>query len=235
MTPLDRISTFYRKVLFESPLGAPALEYLRSRGFTDETIRNFDVGFSPSPIVDYKAIGALSYSDITKLEDIEHLFSLKGSSYGDKFNGRVTFPLKSPSGSTLGFAAREIDGSLPKYLNSAESSEYHKARCLYGLQLACESMYDNNYAILCEGYTDAMAFHQIGKDMAIACGGTYATAHQLALIGRYTKNLALAFDADDAGDGVTGQTTILARSMGFRVALLETVRGKDPAEVILSM
>jgi len=231
---LDRVSQFYHKVLFESPLGKQAIEYLYERGFTRETLEYFEVGFSPDILIDYLSIEALSYSDLTNLEDIEHLFKLKSGAHADKFKGRITFPLKSVANRTLGFAAREINGEHPKYLNSTESSEYHKARCLYGLQLASDSIYDSNYAILCEGYTDAMAFHQIGKTMAIACGGTYATQHQLALIGRYTKNLALAFDADEAGDGVTDKTTALAKSMGFRVAHLETERGKDPAEAILS-
>ena len=234
MTSLDRISRFYQRVLFESPLGESALSYLHDRGFTDEILKGFEVGYSPEVIVDYVSIKALNYSDLNKLEDLEHLFPLKGGVYKDKFNGRITFPLKTVGGRTLGFAAREINGELPKYLNSTESSEYHKARCLYGIQLAAESIYDSNYAILCEGYTDAKAFHQVGKTMAVACGGTYATDHQLAIIARYTKNLALAFDADDAGDGVTDQTTILAKKMGFKVAHLETERGKDPAEVLLS-
>jgi DNA primase len=233
-TPLDRVSSFYQRVLFESPLGKSALDYLYERGFTDETLKAYEVGFSPSAVVDYIAIKALSFSDLTKLEDIEHLFKLKNGSFQDKFSGRITFPLKTCSNRTLGFAAREIDGTLPKYLNSTESSEYHKARCLYGIQVATEAIFDSNYAILCEGYTDAMAFHQVGQTMAVACGGTHATQYQLALIGRYTMNLVLAFDADDAGDGVTDQTTALAKKMGFKVARLDTERGKDPAEVLLS-
>ena len=79
-----------------------------------------------------------------------------------------------------------------------------------------------------------MAFHQVGKVVAVACGGTYATDHQLAIIGRYTRNLFLAFDADEAGDAVTNNTAKIAKSMGFKVAYLTTTRGKDPAEVLLS-
>jgi DNA primase len=137
------------------------------------------------------------------------------------------------SGATLGFAAREINGERPKYVNSAESSVYHKARCLYGLQIAAPYIYDADYAILCEGYTDAMAFHQVGKKMAVAAGGTYATDHQLALIGRYTNKVFLAFDADEAGDGVTNRTTATAKSMGFEVAYITMKRGEDPAEHLL--
>jgi DNA primase len=206
---------------------------LYDRGFTDETIQGFEVGFSPDAVVDYLAIGALNYSDLTSLAELEHLFQQKNKAYSDKFRNRITFPLKNANGQALGFAAREIDGSMPKYLNSAESGVYQKSRCLYGLQLAAPHMYGADYAILCEGYTDAMAFHQTGHKMAVACGGTYATKQQLSMIGRYTNKLYLSFDADEAGDGVTNRTSDLARSMGFRVGFIDMERGKDPAEALL--
>lgn len=230
---LDKISEFYQLSLYTSPVGSKALNYLYARGFTDETIKEFRVGFSPEQSIDYRSLDILKYSDLSSLEDLQHLFPSKGGTYIDRFKGRITFPLINTSGATLGFAARDINGSLPKYLNSAESSVYHKAKCLFGLQLAAPFIYDADYAILCEGYTDAMAFHQVGKRMAVAAGGTYATKHQLALIGRYTNNIFLAFDADEAGDGVTGRTTQAAKEMGFNVAYITMGRGEDPAERLL--
>lgn len=230
---LNRISDFYSKVLYESPLSQNALKYLIDRGFNESTLKAFGVGYSPNVVVDYLSIDALNYSDLSSLTEIGHLFQQKNKAYSDKFKGRITFPLKTSTGQVLGFAAREIDGSSPKYLNSQESSVYQKSRCLYGLQLAAQHIYSNDLAILCEGYTDAMAFHQVGYKSAVACGGTYATRQQLALIGRYTRNIYLSFDSDEAGDAVTSRTTDLAKAMGFRVGFLTIERGKDPAEVLL--
>lgn len=232
---LDRVSAFYSKVLRESPLGEQAYGYLKDRGFTDDTLEEFEVGFSPNVVVDYLALDALNYSDLAALTELEHLFQQKNKAYSDRFSGRITFPLKNTSGSTLGFAAREIDGSVPKYLNSSESAVYQKSRCLYGIQLAAEPIYEADFAILCEGYTDAMAFRQTGHTAAVACGGTYATSHQLAMIARYTKKLYLAFDSDEAGEGVTMRTNDLARSMGFSVGFIEIEQGKDPAEALLGV
>lgn len=230
---LNKISEFYSKVLNESPLSQKALEYLINRGFQEKTLHEFGVGYSPNVVVDYLSIDALKYSDLTTLVDLGHLFQQKNKAYSDRFKNRITFPLKNTSGSVLGFAAREIDGASPKYLNSQESDVYQKSRCLYGLQLAAPHIYEHDLAILCEGYTDAMAFHQVGYKSAIACGGTYATRHQLALIGRYTRNIYLSFDSDEAGDAVTSRTSELAKDMGFRVGYLDIERGKDPAEVLL--
>lgn len=230
---LNKISEFYVKVLKDSPLSKDANEYLNSRNFTPETLAEFGVGYSPPRVVDYLALGALTYSDINNLTNLGHLFEQKNKAYSDKFYGRIVFPLRNTAGQVLGFAAREIDGSMPKYLNSAESDIYHKSRCLYGLDLAAPHMYRNNYAILCEGYTDAMAFHQVGHKMAVACGGTHATRQQLILIGRYTNRIFLSFDSDIAGDKVTARTLDLAKSMGFKVGHIEIERGKDPAEVLL--
>lgn len=232
MSFLNNISDFYNRVLFESPLGSEARGYLESRGFTDESLFLFSVGFSPPVNIDYIQIKALKYSDIAGLLDVKHLFSNE-KYYSDRFKGRITFPLIDTNGKVLGFAARSINGDLPKYLNSAESTVYSKSRCLFGLNIAAEHIFNSNYAILCEGYTDAIAFHQSGKPQAVACGGTYATAAQLSLIGRYTRNIILAFDADDAGDSVTSKTAQLASNMGFKIRYLEMERGKDPAEVLL--
>lgn len=233
MISLTTIARFYSKVLNESPLAQSSRDYLYERGFTKDTLDTFCIGYSPEPIIDYIALDALKYSDLLNLEEVKHLFKLENGAYSDRFRGRITFPFTSSAGNVLGFAARSIGGELPKYLNSSESTAYSKSRCLFGLSQAHESIFDSNFAILCEGYTDAMAFHQAGKHEAVACGGTHATSYQLSLIARYTKNLLLAFDADDAGDSVTQKTLHLATSMGFNTKILKMDRGKDPAESLL--
>lgn len=233
MSALDSITAFYQKVLFESPQGSEALEYLRGRGFSDEIIQEYDVGFCPRIPVNYTKGGWLTYSELDALVEYKHLFKGQKSNYTDKFAGRIMFPVKNAVGQVTGFAARTITDELPKYLNSAESDAYRKSRILFGMDLAKEAIFDADKAILCEGYTDAMAFRQAGHTMAIACGGTYATKHQLAQIARYTSNIYLAFDADEAGDGVTENTRAFAKEMGLKVGNIKIPRGKDPADVLL--
>lgn len=233
MPALDTITDFYHKVLLESPKGEAGKDYLVSRGFTEETIKQFGIGFAPKEPVNYVDNGFLTYTELEALVEFKHLFKSTRAKYTDKFAGRLMFPVKDANGIVKGFAARTITDELPKYLNSAESSAYRKSRSLFGLDLAKEAIYAADVAILCEGYTDAMAFHQTGSSMAVACGGTYATKHQLALIARYTSKIYLAFDADEAGDGVTQNTTTFAKEMGLKVGNINIPRGKDPADVLL--
>lgn len=231
---LNKIADFYTKILLESDFASEALQYIKSRGFTDETITNFGVGYSPSFNVNYIKNGYLTYTDVNNLVEYQHLFENSSQKFSDRFSGRLTFPVKKPNGVVSGFAARSINGDLPKYLNSAESSVYKKAHVLFGLNLAKDSIYLANKAIICEGYTDAMAFHQAGIKIAVACGGTHATSSQLAQIARYTNNIYLAFDADSAGDAVTNSTYNLLKSMGLKAGFINLPRGKDPADVLLS-
>jgi len=234
MSALDTISQFYHRVLMESPAGADGLDYLVSRGFTAETIEQFGVGFCPNVPINYTKEGYLTFSEVEQLIEYKHLFKGRNGKYLDKFAGRLMFPVRNGNGDIKGYAARTITNELPKYLNSAESEAYRKSRSLYGLNLAKEAIYDADKAILCEGYTDAMAFHQTGTLFAVACGGTYATKVQLAQIARYTSNIYLAFDADDAGDGVTQNTYVFAKEMGLKVGRINIPRGKDPADVLLN-
>ena len=233
MSALDSISEFYHRVLIEAPAGKDSLEYLLSRGFSEDTIKQFGVGFCPKLPINYTKEGYLTFSEIELLIEYKHLFKGRRGTYLDKFAGRLMFPVRNGLGDVKGFAARTITDELPKYLNSAESVSYRKSRSLFGLNLAKEAIYDANKAILCEGYTDAMAFHQTGTKFAIACGGTYATKLQIAQIARYTSNIYLAFVADDAGDGVTQSTRGFAKEMGLKVGDIKIPRGKDPADVLL--
>lgn len=233
-TGLDKISKFYTQVLLESPKAQEARDYLLSRGFTEETLREFGVGFSPNARIDYIKHGYLTYSEVDFLINIQHLFRQSSNLCSDRFSGRVLFPVKKPNGQVSGFAARTITDELPKYLNSAESSVYKKAHVLFGLDLAKDHIYDSDRAIICEGYTDAMAFYQSGIKIAVAAGGTHATSHQLAQIARYTQNIYLAFDSDAAGDAVTQNTYRLIKEMGLNAGKIDIPRGKDPAEVLLN-
>jgi len=234
MSALDSITEFYHRVLLETPAGKSGLDNLIGRGFNEATIKQFDVGFCPSGIVDYTKNGYITFSELEALIDFKHMFKGRNGKYLDKFSGRLMFPVKNSLGEVTGFAARTITNELPKYLNSAESPAYRKSRSLFGLDLAKEAIYDADRAIICEGYTDAMAFHQVGVTIAVACGGTYATKFQLAQIARYTSNIYLAFDADEAGDGVTQNTRGFAQEMGLKVGDIEIPRGKDPADVLLN-
>lgn len=232
--PLNTIADFYNRVLVESDQGQTALEYLYSRGFTDSTINTYNVGFCPPIKIEYIKRKYLTYTELSTLIEYNHLFEGPGSRISDRFVDRITFPVCKPNGHVLGFAARTIKNELPKYLNSSESTVYKKARALYGLNVAKEFIYHEDRAIICEGYTDAMAFYQSGTKIAVACGGTHTTESQLAQIARFTRNIYLAFDSDSAGDSVTENTYSLAKNMGLRVGRIEIPAGKDPADVLLN-
>lgn len=206
---------------------------MEDRHFSEETLRLYGVGYVPKSKIDYVKHKFLTPSELDRLVELKHLYRTGKGQYTDKFAGRLMFPVRDSRGKVLGFAGRSVYGELPKYDNSAESTAYHKARCVYGLDLAKKYIYSADKAVFCEGYTDAMAFYQTGVKNAVAAGGTHATKQQLALIARYTENIYLAFDADDAGGTAQSRTEQYARDMGLRVGKVNLPEGKDPADVLL--
>lgn len=233
-TAFTRIAAFYTKVLLEAPVAEQAREYLFGRGFTQETIEQFGVGYSPSGRIDYLKHQYLPPSAIEILVDAGHLYPKGSDTYEDRFAGRITFPFTDSTGTVTGFAARTLGNDPPKYLNSSSSKYFIKAKNIFGLHLAKESIYKADKVVLCEGYTDAMAFHQRGITNAVAVGGTYATKHHLAVIARYTNKFYLAFDSDEAGEQVTDRTKVLIKEMGMTYGLMNLPKGKDPADVLLA-
>jgi len=220
---------FYHTNL-KSDSGKRALEYLsKNRGLTKETIAAFSLGWSTAEK------GALQnelkkHSLTTADLSAAGLVANKSGEWRDLFWNRLMFPIRDISGRTIGFSARVLDDSLPKYINTPETEIYHKSNILYGIDLAKESIRKLDYAIIVEGNMDVIGSHQAGVKNVIASSGTALTENQLLLLARLTKNLKLAFDVDFAGSQATRRAIELAWQMGFNIKVITVPAGKDPAD-----
>src|SRR5579863_1894942 len=189
---------FYAHVLWKTPDGAPAREYIKSRAITVETAQAFMLGFAPARAANLAATlhkrglteAALKLGLIKRDE--------RGALY-DMFRARLMFPIRDAQGRALAFGGRVLDARLPKYINSPESPLYSKARMVYGLYEARQAIVKADRAIVVEGNIDAIALWQAGFKEIVASLGTALTADQLRLLSRYTRNLIACFDGDGAG------------------------------------
>ena len=221
---------FYYKLLTETTEGKFALEYFHKRGFTDDTIRSFGLGYSPNSweaLIDYAKERKFS---LELLEKAGLVRKRDDGTCHDYFRGRAMFPIFSTTGRVLGFGARKLleDDPLGKYINSPETLIYNKSRILYGLYQAKDEIRDKDFVILVEGYADLISVYQAGINNVVASSGTALTNEQIQLIGRYTKNITITYDADSAGSkaALRGVDLILENDLDVRVATLP--EGEDP-------
>ncbi len=222
---------YFQNTLLNSDEGqAIGYSYFKERGFTNETIKKFGLGYSPETWDAFtkEALGKgykLDYVDKVGLtiirEDGRHL---------DRFKGRVMFPIQSMSGRVLGFGGRILgnDKKAAKYLNSPESEIYHKSKVLYGIFHAKQAIAKLDNCYLCEGYTDVIQMHQSGIENVVSSSGTALTSDQIRLINRLTKNITVLFDGDAAGlrASIRGIDLILEEGMNVKVCTFPD--GDDP-------
>jgi DNA primase len=245
-TVLDTAFAFYHAVLTNSKAGEPALAYLKGRGFTDQTIETFQLGWAPAGW-DHMARQLQAKRDIRPEELIEVGLaspSQRGRGPIDKFRTRVLFPIRDANGYAVGLGGRLLEGEGPKYLNSPTTPLFDKSRTLYLIDRAKGPIRRTEQAVIVEGYTDALMAHQAGFDNVVASLGTALTPNQIGLLTRYAKRIALAYDVDPAGEkagtlGVTALTGLIgqlqADDSGVKLEDVRVVRlpdGKDPDEVI---
>ena len=188
---------FYAHVLWNTPDGELAREYLRLRGISVETARAFMLGFSPArPASLAKALEKRGLTDAGVKAGV-----IKRDATGlyDAFRARVMFPIRDAQGRVIAFGGRVLDARMPKYLNSPESLAYSKTRTLYGLHEARQAIASQDRVIIVEGYFDVIALWQAGFRETVASCGTSLTVEQLRLLSRYTKNVFACFDGDAAG------------------------------------
>ena len=189
---------FYAHVLWNTSDGELARDYLKTRGITGETARAFMLGFAPPRAANVVAV-------LQKRGLLEPALKLglakkdeSGTAY-DMFRARLMFPIRDAQGRVIAFGGRVLDNRLPKYINSAESPLYSKARALYGLAEARQTISKADRAIVVEGYIDVIALWQAGFKETVASLGTALTVEQLRLLSRYTRNILACFDGDEAG------------------------------------
>ncbi|MFH6935674.1 DNA primase [Flavobacterium sp. FlaQc-30] len=221
---------YFQDVLVNSEEGkAIGLSYFKERGFTNETIKKFDLGYSPET---WDALTKEALGKGYKLEFLEStgLTIAREDRPFDRFKGRVMFPIQSMSGRVLGFGGRILtnDKKAAKYLNSPESDIYHKSKVLYGIYHAKQSIAKQNNCYLVEGYTDVIQFSQAGIENVVASSGTALTPDQIRLINRLTRNITVLFDGDAAGlrASIRGIDLILEEGMNVRVCSFPD--GEDP-------
>lgn len=228
---------YFSNVLWESELGkAIGLSYFKERGFTDETIKKFNLGYCLDQwdgftIAALEKGYQLNYLDKTGLTIVkEDVSNPNNSKKFDRFKARVMFPIHSMSGRVLGFGGRILtnDKKAAKYLNSPESDIYHKSKVLYGIYYAKQAIAKEDNCLLVEGYTDVIQMHQRGLENVVASSGTALTPEQIRLINRLTKNITVLFDGDAAGLRASLRGIDLILEQGMNVKVCTFPEGEDP-------
>lgn len=227
---------FYTDYLFNSEEGkSTGLTYFEERGFSEKTIKKFQLGFAPNAwnslttaavekgyLPEYLVKTGLAIQKENQEQTAEGLY--------DRFRGRVIFPIHNLTGRVIAFGARILqkDPKAPKYINSPETDIYHKSNILYGISFAKKTIIEKNECYLVEGYTDVISLHQEGIENVVASSGTSLTVEQIRLIGRYTKNVTVLYDGDAAGikASLRGIDLILEEGLNVKVVLFPD--GDDP-------
>ena len=222
---------FFHESLLETDEGkAIGLSYFKERGFSNETIKKFELGYSPDQ---WEAFSAKAIKDGYQQEFLEETgLSVKrdnGTLY-DRYRGRVMFPIHSFTGRVIAFGGRTLksDKSVPKYVNSPESEIYHKSSVLYGLFFAKKAIRDEDNCLLVEGYADVISVHQAGIENVVASSGTSLTVEQIRMIGRLTKNITMLYDGDAAGIKASLRGMDLILEEGLNVKIVSFPEGHDP-------
>ena len=222
---------FYYQLV--SPRGQAAHEYLVNRGLTEETIKQFGLGYSNKYSDDlYKYLKGLGYEDdFLKLSGLVNLDEQRGGS--DKFWNRVMFPIMDVNHRVIGFGGRVMGEGAPKYLNSPETMLFDKSRNLYGLNFARASR--KTFLLICEGYMDVIALHQAGFIHAVAALGTAFTVFHANLLKRYTNEVLLTFDSDNAGTQAALRSIPILKEAGLMIKVINMKPYKDPDEFIKAL
>ena len=213
--------------------GYRGYEYLKERGLSDETMRKFGLGYSDK-FSDglYRFLKSKGYSDERLRESGLFNVDERHGMY-DKFWNRVIFPIMDVNNRVIGFGGRVMGDAKPKYLNSPETKIFDKSRNLYGLNIARTAR--RNYLILCEGYMDVIAMHQAGFNNAVASLGTALTSGHASLLKRYTQEVLLLYDSDEAGIRAALRGIPILREAGVNSRVVSLKPYKDPDEFIKNM
>ena len=233
----DYAADFFHSQLFKNNDGKKVIEYLTKRGVTDETIKNFKIGFAPDsydmlyPFLLKKGIrkSVLLKTGLcsTNNTDSDKIY--------DKFRARLMFPIAESLGRICGFGGRALKkDQAPKYLNSPESLIYNKSKILYGLSFSKKYIKSENKILLVEGYFDVILPYQEGIKYVVSTSGTALTKDHVNMISRYTDNVLTCFDSDVAGFNATVRSYELLKGKDLRVKTVDAVGGKDPADFVLN-
>ncbi|MBK7374276.1 MAG: DNA primase [Chitinophagaceae bacterium] len=221
---------YFTGALFNSEEGQDvALSYLKERGFREEVIRKFQLGYNPEARDGFTKAALASQYSLDYLQKTGLVNVRDGNAY-DNYRGRIIFPIHNQSGKVLGFGARIIrsNDKAPKYINSPENEIYVKSKILYGSYFARQAIDKADECLLVEGYTDVVSLHQAGIENVVASGGTSLTPDQLRLIKKYTNNLTIIYDGDSAGIKAALRGLDLALEESLNVKLVLIPDNEDP-------
>ena len=226
----EHANSYFKETLWEATEGkAIGLTYFKERGFTDETIKKFDLGYSPQEKDSFSKSALkngfqLDFLEKTGLTIVNENYQV------DRFRGRVMFPIKSLSGRVVGFGGRILGDNkkTAKYLNSPESDIYHKSKVLYGIYESKQSIAKEDVCYLVEGYTDVIQMVQSGVTNVVSSSGTALTEFQIRLIQRLTQNIVVLFDGDAAGLRASLRSIDMILAQGMNVRVCSFPEGEDP-------
>src|SRR4030042_4777063 len=243
----EAAAAYYHHLLLSTTAGGKAKKYLAQRSISLQTIENFQLGFSRDSFEDLQRHLLGEGYEKTELLTAGLVVEREGGGFYDRFRNRLMFPIRDTKGHVIGFGARVLDESLPKYLNSPQTPIFDKSSTLYAFDRAKESIRRKDESVIMEGYMDVLTAHQNGWDNVVASMGTALTEKQLASLKKITKNIVLALDADTAGE-MAELRTVETLELPDIVTILRTVdvngifdvnvkvvvpsQGKDPDEEI---
>ena len=230
----DFADKFFVDTLWNTDEGkSVGLEYFRERGYLNPIIEKFHLGYSPSQWEAFTDYAKKNGYDPEFLVRVGFSIKRQNGEYYDRYHGRVMFPIHNLTGKVIGFGGRILNADpekkLAKYQNSPESEIYQKKETLYGIYFAKGAIVNKDECILVEGYFDVLRMHQLGIENVVASSGTSLTIEQIRLIKRYTRNITMLYDGDDAGvhAALRGTDMILAEGMNVRVVTLPPEHDPD--------
>jgi DNA primase len=231
---LERTAAFYARYLWDSGEAAPAREYLASRGLDEAVLREFRVGYAPSPYD--TLLHAVRRAGFSSREVYDAGLAVRSRGEGmlyDRFRRRIMFPLCDLRGRVLGFGARAIGADQkPKYINSSDNAVYHKGRNLFGADIARAAATKAGSVIVAEGYTDVIAMHQAGLRNTVGLMGTALTEEQVGELARLAPRVQLALDADGAGQEAMLRAARVAAGRRLELRVVPLPAGTDPADLV---
>ena len=235
---MDFSAKYYNKILLDNKQAEQARKYLAERGLAEETIEEWQIGYSPDSWDDI--INFLKSKGYNDNEIFLAGMSVKKEGTGrfyNRFRGRIMFPIRDVNGNTTAFSARvspekEADEKMGKYINSPQTMVYDKSKILFGLDMAKQAIKKEEAAVIVEGQMDVITARQNGFENVIASSGTALTADQVLLLKRYSPNLIIAFDMDKAGELAAERGIAQAMRQEMNIKVVELSQGKDPDEFI---
>ena len=223
----EKATQFFHEKLLKTSMNHPVLQYLKGRGYSEEIIKKFRLGYAPAS----KGLNTVFDKNEQELALKLGLFSKNSQGYFEMFRNRLMFPIISPMNQVLGFGGRTLGSAQPKYINSRDSDCFQKGRIFYGLKEATPYIRQKGHVLVVEGYTDFLTLFQNDFQNVVATLGVALTSHHARLLKRHTDKVILFFDGDSAGKQAAMRSLPLLLSEGLRVQQAE-LNGMDPDECL---